>query len=315
MEGQGIERARLNQGQLPRVVAALRRRATPYLLVAPCALLLLGMMVYPIVQNLVFSVSEVQLPSLSAQFIGLQNFGRVFASPDTLAMVAHTVIFVAVSVVARFLLGLWGALTFNAKVRGGMVLRVICLLPWTVPSVVSANLWNWILQSGNSGVLNQTLVAVGLGGAAHNWLASPQTALYAVMFAYLWTGFPFVMIMLLAGLQGIPESMYEASELDGATRLQQFRYITLPSLRAIIGVVLVLELISAVNSFDLLQVMTAGGPGNASQTISLLIYQTVFTNFDFAGGSALSVALLAIALVFFLGYSLLSRQAQKEGIA
>lgn len=288
-----------------------RRHGAAYLLVLPCVALLLVMMVYPLIQTIRFSFSEVELPFLSLRYVGLANFQRIFLQSDIAGVLGRTVLWLAGTVSLRFLLGFWAALTFNVRVRGGTVLRVLCILPWTVPSIVSANLWRWILQSG-TGVLNQTLAEIGLGAWAHQWLASPGTAELSVMVAFSWAGFPFVMLMLLAGMQGIPDEIYEAARLDGATTLQQFRYLTLPLLRNMISIVLLLEMISAFNSFDALYVMTGGGPGNASQILSLFIYQQGFTNFDFGGASALSLGLLAIALMVFIFYSALSGAARKE---
>ena len=138
-----------------------------------------------------------------------------------------------------------------------------------------------------------------------------ETALPSVLAAYTWAGFPFVMMMILAGLQGIPGELYESSAIDGASRIQQFFYITLPSLRSVITMVIVLEVVNAINAFDLLFVLTGGGPGTSSEILGLLIYRLGFTRFDFAGASAASTLLIGAALVCFLFYA--PTQIRKKG--
>jgi multiple sugar transport system permease protein len=202
----------------------------------------------------------------------------------------------------------------NAKLPGIVTLRVLVLLPWTVPSIVAANLWRWVFQS-DYGLLNNGLRSIGLDNLIRPWLGDPNTALSAVMVAYSWAGYPFVMLMLLAGLQGIPKEYYEAARIDGANNRQLFMYITLPSLRSLIAILLLLEVINGLNSFDMLITMTGGGPGGASEILGLFIYRLGFTNFDFAGASAVSVTLLIIAAGVFLFYapSQIRSRRRKQG--
>ena len=165
---------------------------------------------------------------------------------------------------------------------------------------MGANLWRWILQT-DAGVLNETLRFWGLPDLALNWLADPNLALLSVTVAYSWAGYPFVMLLILAGLQGIPREFYEAAQSDGANGWQIFRYITVPSLAVIIGIALLLETISALNSFDTLFVMTGGGPAGATEIWGIAIFNAVFADFNYGGASALSMILfLGTALFFFL---------------
>ena len=152
---------------------------------------------------------------------------------------------------------------------------------------------------------------MGLESWGRLWLSTAQTALPSVLVAYAWAGFPFVMMMILAGLQGISGEMYESSAIDGANRIQQFFYITIPSLRSVIIMVVVLEVVNAINAFDLLFVLTGGGPGTSSEILGLLIYRLGFTRFDFAGASAASTLLIGAALVCFLFYA--PTQIRKKG--
>jgi len=289
----------------------VRNLVPVYVLLLPCMLLLLFMMVYPVYQTVRFSMAEVKLPSFELIFVGLHNFIQIFSKEEMGIVFKNTLVWVIGSIVVKFMLGFWAALTFNVHVRGGLLLRIICLLPWTVPSIVSSNLWRWILQS-DIGLLNGSLRAYGLGDMAHNWLGDPNSALYSVLVANAWSGFPFVMIMLLAGMQGISKELYEAGSMDGANAIQLFRYITIPSLMPIIVIVLLLQMIQNLNSFDMLYVLTGGGPGGASETLSLFVYRIGFTNFDFGGASAMSVALLVLAIILFSLYNLKSNKSGKR---
>ncbi|TDF93264.1 carbohydrate ABC transporter permease [Paenibacillus piri] len=286
-----------------------------YVLILPCLLLLLMMMVYPIYQTIRFSMSEVVLPSFDTRFAGIDNFTKILAKDEVPAVFKNTIIWVIGTIVLRFILGFWAALTFNVKLPGSIALRIVCMLPWTVPSIVSANLWRWILQS-DTGLLNGFLRASGLPGWAHNWLGDSKTAEFAVLLAYSWAGFPFVMLMLLAGMQGISKELYEAGKIDGANTIQLFRYITVPGLKSIMLVILLLEVISGFNSFDMIMAMTGGGPGGATEILGLFIYRIGFTSFDFGGASAISFMLLLIVSVFFVFYGIVNtKAARKRGMA
>jgi ABC-type sugar transport system permease subunit len=300
--------------------ASRRRRAIQkwgpgYVLVAPATVLVLAMMLWPLIQTLRFSVSDVQLPLFTTAFVGLDNFIGVFKNPDTVGMLVRTLTWVVGTVALRFILGLLAALIFNARVKGTVWLRILVMLPWTLPSVVAANLWRWVFQSSN-GILNQTLEQLGVAhGSLVDWLGDPSTAMGATIVAYSWAGFPFIMLLLLAGMQGIPQDQFEAAKVDGSNAWQTFRFITVPSLRGVMAIALVLETVSAVNSFDTIKVMTGGGPANATEIWSIGIYNTGFQNYDFGTASAMSVLLfIAAALLFGIYVSFTqARNARRKG--
>jgi multiple sugar transport system permease protein len=287
---------------------AIQKWGPAYVLILPAIILIVAMMLYPLIQTLIFSFSSVQLPLLTPVFTGFSNFARVLQNPETPPLILRTLAWIGGTVVIRFVLGFVGALIFNSRVRGTVWLRVLVIIPWTLPSVVAANLWRWMYQ-GDIGVIDQTLRSIGLGSLAADWLGDPHLALISVMIAYSWQGFPFVMLLLLAGLQGIPRDQYEAAALDGANWWRIFRDITLPSLRGIIAIALILEVVSSINSFDTITIMTGGGPANATLTFGIDIYRTGFSLFDFGGASALSVLMFAAALVVFVVYALLNQRA------
>jgi multiple sugar transport system permease protein len=296
-------------------IRRLRRSLPAYIFILPCTLVLLLMMVTPVMRTFLYGFSEIILPQFETRFLGFDNFTRIFSRPEVPGVLRNTAIWIAGTVVLRFTLGFGAALVLNTEMRGQQVYRVLALLPWTVPSIVAANTWRWIFQS-DYGLLNGFLNYVGLGNLSHAWLGDPLTALPAVLAAYTWAGYPFVMIMLLAGMQGIPKELYDAARIDGCRSAQTFRYVTLPGLKPIIFVILLLEIVSGFNSFDLLFTMTGGGPGGASEILGLFIYRLAFTNFDFAGSSAVSVVLISMAIVVFLFYGPASakRRIQNGGV-
>ena len=267
-------------------------------------------MIIPILRTVSFAFSEVTLPSFDTRFTGTDNFERIITLEEFPAIVKNTLVWILGTVVLRVSLGFLAAFIMDGQGKPVKAVRLLALLPWTVPSIVSANTWRWMLQS-DFGLINGMFKSVGLESWSRLWLSTAQTALPSVLVAYAWAGFPFVMMMILAGLQGIPGDMYESSAIDGANRIQQFFYITIPSLRSVIAMVIVLEVVNAINAFDLLFVLTGGGPGTSSEILGLLIYRLGFTRFDFAGASAASTLLIGAALVCFLFYA--PTQLRKKG--
>jgi multiple sugar transport system permease protein len=289
-----------------------KKRLTGIVCVLPCAIVLLLMMAYPVVQTFVFSFSSIELPNFELKFTGVENFVRAFTKPDIWVIVSNTLVWTVFSTLLRLLLGLGSALIMNANVKGIGVLRIVALLPWTVPLIVSSNSWRWMLQS-DYGVINGTLKVLGLDQFALTWLASSKTALSSILVASTWVGYPFVMMMLLSAMQGLSKDLYEAARIDGANAFKLFKHITLPGIRPVLFVVLTLELISAINAFDMIFVMTGGGPGGSTETFGLFVYRLAFNNFDFGGASAVSVVLLLLAISGFILYAAAQFRGRKKG--
>jgi ABC-type sugar transport system permease subunit len=295
-----------------RVMAiSTQKKLTGAVYVLPCAAILLLMMAYPVVQTFVFSLSNIELPGFKLSFAGMKNFTRAFTKPGFAMIVGNTIIWTIFSTLLRLLLGLGSALLMNASVRGIGVLRIIALLPWTVPLIVSANSWRWMMQS-DFGVINETLSLLGLHQFDLTWLASSKTALSSILVASTWAGYPFVMMMLLSALQGLPKELYEAARIDGASRFRLFRHITLPGIRPVLFVVCALEFISAINAFDMIFIMTGGGPGGSTEVLGLFVYRLAFSNFDFGSASSVSVLLILIAMLGFGLYALAQARNRKK---
>jgi multiple sugar transport system permease protein len=269
------------------------------------------MMMYPLIQTVFFSFSLIKLPKFSLEFNGFENFIKVFRWQEMPIIIRNTIFWTLGSVCFRLLLGMLTALVMNSDVPGIRVLRVVVLIPWTIPSIVSASTWRWMFQ-GDFGVFNGMLKAWGFN--SFSWLADSSTAMSSILIAATWAGYPFVMMMILAAMQGLPKEYFEAAYVDGANAIQRFWYITLPGIKPVVLIILALETISAVNAFDLIFNMTGGGPGNATEILGLFVYRLGFTNLDFASASAVSVVLILVALLLFLVYSLVQRAVKKGDI-
>ena len=289
----------------------LKKYITGFAFALPCLIILALMMFTPLVRTFIYSFSSIKFPQLTTTFNGLNNFQKVLSRPEIGLVMRNTVVWIFFSVVLRFFFGFSSALLLSGMKTRTKIVRVLVLLPWTIPSIVAANTWRWMMQP-EMGMLNNLLRSAGLSTWTQNWLGNPSTALGAVLIAYTWSGFPFVMMMLLAGIQGISDELYESGKIDGANAWQLFLHITIPSLRHVIISVLLLEVTSGLNSFDLLYTMTGGGPGGITEILGLLIHRLGFVVYDFGQASALSVLIIAAAFVVFLVYGPTQRRKTKR---
>lgn len=281
-----------------------------WLFVAPVAIVMIVMMLYPILQVVQFSFSKISLPDFKPEFNGLANFERVLQGQDLKVAAKNTVIWTIGSMILRLGIGFAAALVMESKLRGMKIFRTMSLIPWVIPSIVASNTWRWLLAPDN-GILNVLLKDIA-PSLANNWLGNAATALPSVIVAFSWTGFPFNMLMLVAALQGVEESYKEAARIDGANTFQVFRYVTLPSLKNIMVILVALEFISGINSFDMLYTLTGGGPGTSSETLSLAIYRFAFRNLDFSAASTLSLIVIGIMVLCFLVYVPASAKNKKR---
>lgn len=291
----------------------MNKYRTGFFFALPCLIILALMMLTPLMRTVVYSFSKIKFPQLTTSFYGFTNYERVLSRSEITTVMTNTLTWIFGAVVLRFVMGFSSALLFNGTRKRTKTARVLVLLPWTIPSVVAANTWRWLYQP-ELGLLNHLLTSANMPWLAQNWLGHPSTAMASVLVAYTWSGFPFVMMMILAGIQGIPDELYESGKIDGANGLQLFWYITLPSLKNVLLAVLMLEITSGLNSFDLLFTMTGGGPGGVTEILGLMIHRIGFTNLEFGQASALSMVVIFIALAVFLVSGPVQRKSQKGGV-
>ena len=271
--------------------------------------LVLLVFLYPILRTLSLSLMHYDLATgFEARFAGIDNFVRLLSDSRFIGSLRVTAIFTAISVALEFLLGLLSALAAERIRRAGRAARTLLLIPWTLPTAIIAVLWMWIFND-QFGLINAFLLRTGVVDAPVAWLGKPDSALLSVILADVWKSFPFVFVVLLAGLQGIPREMVEAIEIDGGTAWHKFRYVILPHLWPFIFLALIFRIVQAFAVFDLVYVLTGGGPGGATETVSVYGYYTFMRYLDFGYGAALVVALVAIlAFVAWILYSLLMRK-------
>lgn len=280
----------------------MRERAGWYL--APTAALLAVVVLFPMAYVAVLSLQRRSLLEGPARAVGVENYLRVASDERFWNALGNTLYFTVVSVFVELVLGLAIALLLHRQGRGRALLYGVVLLPWAVPTAVSARMWEWMYNT-EIGVLNHLI------GVEVNWLGSPGWAMHAAIAMDVWKSTPFVALLLVAGLQGIPGDLYRAAAVDGARGLMVLRTITLPLLAPVMLVAVVFRAIDAFRVFDTIYVLTGGGPANSTETLSIYVYRTLFHALEFGYGSALAVVTLACAAVLTLGYAwLLTRRAR-----
>lgn len=295
---------RRRQGQ------GLKAQLVAWAFIAPVVVYLVVFYAYPLYRNLDLSFRDYTLRSFidgTADFVGFDNYVEVLTSSTFGPAILNTAVFTIVSIAFQFTVGLALAVFFFRKFPLSSTLRALFLVPWLLPLLVSASVWAWMLNS-DSGVINSLLGAVGVPQI--NWLTSPQWAMVSVLIANIWIGIPFNLVLLYSGLQNIPDEVYEAAALDGANAWQVFWRITFPLLRPVSAITLLLGLVYTLKVFDIIWIMTRGGPGNSSTTLAIWSYRL-----GFGGGSpdlspAAAVANLLILLAFVFGFIYIRLQSR-----
>jgi multiple sugar transport system permease protein len=260
----------------------------------PLALLAGLVFVYPVLRTVGLSFFHQSAANgFRAEFVGLANFQRLADDSRLINSLRVTTIFTIVSVALEFTLGLVFALAANRLMKGQDTVRTILLIPWTLPTAVIAVLWAWIFND-QFGIINAILVRLKILSMPFSWLATAPGAMAAAIIADVWKTVPFVFIILLAGIQSIPSELYEAIEIDGGGSWAKFRFVTWPLLSPFAFIALIFRAIQAFAIFDLVYVMTGGGPGGGTETVSIYVYQTFMRYLDFGYGSAMAVAMVVL---------------------
>ncbi|NJO41888.1 MAG: sugar ABC transporter permease [Cyanobacteria bacterium CRU_2_1] len=285
-----------------------RERRTGWILLAPALLTLVLVYAYPIARSVWFSLFTQNLGTrLEPVFSGLDNYGRMMQDGRFWQTMSNTMVFTISSLILELILGMGIALVLNQAFRGRGSVRTIAIIPWALPTALIAATWAWIFND-QFGLWNDILLRLGIVESGVNWLGQPNLAMMAVIAADVWKTTSFIAILLLAGLQSIPNDLYEAHSIDGASSWQSFRQITLPLLMPQILIATLFRFAQAFGIFDLIQVMTGGGPGGATETVSLYIYATVMRYLDFGYGAALVViTFLVLILVVAIAALALSK--------
>ena len=278
-----------------------------WLLMLPLLVVMVSVIGWPLIDTIGLSFTDAKLVGTEGSFVGIDNYVKMISGSNFQRTLATTTWFAVVSVAAEMVIGVLAALLLNQQFRGRTALRALMILPWALPTVVNATLWR-LIYNPEYGALNAAMTQVGLLDAYRSWLGEPGSALTALIVADCWKNFPLVALIALAALQAVPRDITAASLVDGAGAFARFRFVILPYLAGPLMVALVLRTIEAFKVFDIIWVMTRGGPANSTRTLSILVYQEAFS-FQRAGSGA-SLALIVTLLVTLLaaGYATLVRK-------
>jgi ABC-type sugar transport system permease subunit len=278
--------------------AARRERLTGYALLLPTLAVLALVIVYPVLDGIRISLMRMKLTSTSEpRYVWLGNYVDLFQDDKFWSTLRTTAVWTASNVVAQLVLGLALAVLLNEQLKARGLYRSIALIPYIVPSVAAALIWRW-MYDGSAGIINAILYRTGVIDSYQQWLGEISTAMPAVIIESVWKGTPFVMILLLAGLQTIAPEYYEAAAIDGASAWQRFLQITLPLLRPSLAVATILTTVYTVNNFNAIWLMTQGGPLGSTEILFTWAYKLAFDRFDFGMAAAVSVVLFGILSIF-----------------
>lgn len=291
-----------------------REQRQAWVLLAPILLVMLLLTAWPLLRTIWLSFTDAALigSGETPAWIGLENYLYALSDPDFRASIWRTLYFTLVSVTVEGIIGVLVALLLNQKFIGRNVLRVLVILPWALPTIVNAMMWR-LNFNPDYGSINALLSQLGIIDGYRSWLGSPEAALNAVMFADIWKNYPLVTLLVLAALQSIPEDLFEAARLDGASAWRRFRAITFPAIVAPLGVALVLRTIDAFKIFDIIYVMTRGGPVDSTKTLSFFVYQESFSYLRAGSGAAYAILMtLMCALLITLYLLMLWHQRRRS---
>lgn len=284
-----------------RSVRRHRPRINGYLFfLLPGVIIVLLLTLFPAVYGVYISLTNLNLGYVGSTFVGLENYIRFFTWSDLGLVSRNTAIFVGSVVVLQALIGLAVAMLLNQRLIGRQVLRSITILPWVLPSVVVGLVFAQIFGGSRLGIANYLLSLFGV--PQMTWLSNPALAMAILIAVSTWRGVPFAVVMLLGGLQTLPREVYEAAAIDGATVWQRFRHMTLPMLRPIILITIIMATGGSLNSLDIPLALTGGGPGNATEIISLSLYRQSFFNLDIGYGATIGTMMLVANLVLIVLY-------------
>ena len=286
------------------------KKLTPYLLLTPALLFTAFILIFPLLQNIVNSFRDVPLVGKAGEWVGLKNYSSVLNDPLFWLALRNTAVYAVAGTFLSLMFGLGFALLLNARPgRFSTLAGVLYTIPWVLSPVVAGFAWKWLLND-HFGILNHWLVSAGIVQEGVTWLGDARTALFCVIVARVWQFYPFAMVMFLAGLQTIPAEQYEAAAVDGASTFRKFFHITLPNLQSVMSVLLILGVIWSFNDFNMVFVMTRGGPINSSMVLPVLVREFSFVHFDLGKGSALSI--LTFSMLVALSILYLRRISRRE---
>ncbi|MFK3840456.1 carbohydrate ABC transporter permease [Serratia sp. NPDC087055] len=293
-----------------------RERRQAWVLLAPMLLMMLLLTAWPLARTLWLSFTDAALvgDGVTPAWVGMDNFFYALTDSDFQAALWRTLYFTLVSVAFEGVIGVLVALLLNQKFHGRNLLRVLVILPWALPTIVNATMWR-LNFNPDYGSINALLTQLGVIDHYRSWLGDPASAINAVMLADIWKNYPLITLLTLAALQSIPDDLYEAARLDGASAWRRFRAITLPAILAPLAVALVLRTIDAFKVFDIIYVMTRGGPMDSTKTLSFFVYQESFSYLRAGSGAAYAVLMTLLCGLLIALYMLMLFRQRRRSLA
>lgn len=279
-----------------------------WLLMLPLLAVMIAVIGWPLIDTIRLSFTDAKLVGTEGTFVGFDNYAKMLGGSNFQRALITTTWFAVVSVTAEMVLGVLAALLLNQQFRGRTALRALMILPWALPTVVNATLWR-LIYNPEYGALNAALLQFGVIDSYRSWLGEPGSALAALIVADCWKNFPLVALIALAALQAVPRDITAASLVDGAGPFNRFRYVIMPYLAGPLLVALVLRTIEAFKVFDLIWVMTRGGPANSTRTLSILVYQEAFSFQRAGSGASLALIVTLLVTVLAVAYAAMVRKA------
>lgn len=273
-----------------------------FLLTVPAMLVFAVVILYPFIRSIIYSFTNESLLRSETKWVGLDNFIQFITSVNFLDTLTNTLVFVITTTVIPFIFAFAWTIVLVQGLKGEKLLRTITLYCWVLPSASVGLLWMWMFNT-NHGIFNTILTKIGLITEDINFLGDDNTAILAVSITMIWANFPWMMAFLIGGLQSVPQEQIEALRIDGGNNLSAIRHVMLPHMKSIISVILILSLIDRFQHFDLLWVMTEGGPAHSTTTFSVEVYREAFQNFEIGKASAIGmiwVVLLSILVIFYM---------------
>ena len=286
---------------------------TRWFFVLPAMAIVICLLIYPLMSTLVYSFTNKTMTKTTFKVIGLTNYINVLKDPAFFAAFGHSLLWTAGSVLGQVIVGFAGALSLNRiknkKVQNAF--RICAIIPWAFPAIATAMVWKWMLN-GIYGFIPTILMNLGITDNMPQFLSTSRLAMPTLIFINIWFGAPMILVNVFAALQTIPQDQYEAAQIDGATSRQTFFYITAPHIRTVVGLLVVLRTVWVFNNFDMIYMITAGGPAGASSTMPLYIYDTGWTGMMVGKASAASMLLLMFLILLCILYFLVINRWEKE---
>jgi multiple sugar transport system permease protein len=278
----------------------IRKKVYPYFLIAPSLIVIFTVIVFPLARGISLAFTNRFLTSFDYDFIGIAQFKKLFQDPYFFLSFKNSLIWTVVGVLTQILIAFILAYLLNLGLKGERIFRGLFLIPWSMSTIITCVIWLWLFNP-MYGHLNYYLSVIGIKSKIY-FLANTKIALLSVMAPLIWRGYPFVMLVFLAGLQSIDKELYEAATIDGASAWQQLRYITLPLLSPLMKIIVILEIVWVFNAFDFVWIMTKGGPGGSTHLLSTYSYYNAFSKFDVGYGSAVGVVIFTVLIIVSVIY-------------